>query len=167
MNDFYKYYSGEKVAPVLTIFIGGNHEASNHLRELYYGGWVAPNIYFMGYSGVVNFRGLRIAGMSGIYSGRNYRRSYDEKLPYNQNDIRSVYHTRELEVMKLCQIKEKVDIFLSHDWPKGIETYGDTENLLRRKQHFERDVRCVGSLSLSLKSHNYALAGTNSHKYTT
>jgi lariat debranching enzyme len=29
-----QYYSGEKVAPVLTLFIGGNHEASNHLWEL-------------------------------------------------------------------------------------------------------------------------------------
>lgn len=35
INTFYKYYSGEKVAPVMTIFIGGNHEASNHLTELY------------------------------------------------------------------------------------------------------------------------------------
>ena len=35
MNSFHKYYSGEKVAPVTTIFIGGNHEASNHLKELY------------------------------------------------------------------------------------------------------------------------------------
>lgn len=43
-----RYYSGEKKAPVLTIFIGGNHEASNHLQELPYGGWVAPNIYFLG-----------------------------------------------------------------------------------------------------------------------
>lgn len=34
-----RYYSGEKVAPVLTIFIGGNHEASNHSWELPYGGW--------------------------------------------------------------------------------------------------------------------------------
>ncbi|CAB0030631.1 unnamed protein product [Trichogramma brassicae] len=31
------YYSGEAVAPVLTIFIGGNHEASNYLQELPYG----------------------------------------------------------------------------------------------------------------------------------
>jgi lariat debranching enzyme len=31
-NSFYKYYSGEKKAPVLTIFIGGNHEASNFLQ---------------------------------------------------------------------------------------------------------------------------------------
>lgn len=44
----FRYYSGEKMAPVLTIFIGGNHEASNHLQELPYGGWVAPNIYFLG-----------------------------------------------------------------------------------------------------------------------
>ena len=34
MQSFHKYYSGEKKAPVLTIFIGGNHEASNHLWEL-------------------------------------------------------------------------------------------------------------------------------------
>ena len=34
MNDFHKYYSGELIAPYLTIFIGGNHEASNYLREL-------------------------------------------------------------------------------------------------------------------------------------
>lgn len=45
---FPRYYSGEKKAPVLTIFIGGNHEASNHLQELPYGGWVAPNIYYLG-----------------------------------------------------------------------------------------------------------------------
>lgn len=43
-----RYYSGEKKAPVLTLFIGGNHEASNYLAELPYGGWVAPNIYYMG-----------------------------------------------------------------------------------------------------------------------
>ena len=45
-ND--RYYSGEKKAPYLTVFIGGNHEASNYLQELPYGGWVAPNIYYMG-----------------------------------------------------------------------------------------------------------------------
>jgi hypothetical protein len=31
--------------------VGGNHEASNYLRELFYGGWAAPNIYFMGFAG--------------------------------------------------------------------------------------------------------------------
>lgn len=34
MNTFWKYYSGQEVAPVPTVFIGGNHEASNYLWEL-------------------------------------------------------------------------------------------------------------------------------------
>lgn len=34
MNTFYKYYNSEYSAPVLTLFIGGNHEASNHLQEM-------------------------------------------------------------------------------------------------------------------------------------
>lgn len=34
MNSFWKYYSGEELAPYPTIFIGGNHEASNFLWEL-------------------------------------------------------------------------------------------------------------------------------------
>ncbi len=53
--------------------VGGNHEAANHLWELHYGGWVAPNIYYLGAAGVVQFGGLRIAGLSGIYNPRHYR----------------------------------------------------------------------------------------------
>jgi hypothetical protein len=40
------------VAPILTLFVGGNHESSGFMAELPNGGWVAPNIYFMGYSSV-------------------------------------------------------------------------------------------------------------------
>ena len=29
-----RYYTGEAVAPILTIVIGGNHEASNYFWEL-------------------------------------------------------------------------------------------------------------------------------------
>jgi len=60
----------------LTIFIGGNHEASNYLRDLYYGGWVAKNIYYFGGSGVLNItkktpdgkiiKTLTVGGISGI-----------------------------------------------------------------------------------------------------
>ena len=35
IGNFYEYYTGARVAPIPTIFIGGNHEASNHLHELY------------------------------------------------------------------------------------------------------------------------------------
>ena len=48
LNSFQDYYTGKKLAPVPTVFVGGNHEASNVLQSLYYGGFVAPNIYFLG-----------------------------------------------------------------------------------------------------------------------
>ncbi|KAG8713855.1 Lariat debranching enzyme A [Ceratobasidium sp. 394] len=34
LGTFYKYYTGEVKAPVLTLVIGGNHEASNYMWEL-------------------------------------------------------------------------------------------------------------------------------------
>ena len=71
----------------------------------YYGGWVCPNIYYLGHSGVVNFGGLRIAGISGIYYSRDYRVGYYEKPPFNQEMIRSAYHYREFEIKKLMKVK--------------------------------------------------------------
>lgn len=137
---FYKYYSGEEKAPVMTIFIGGNHEASNYLQELPYGGWVAPNIYYMGRAGVVKFGNLRIGGMSGIFKGRDYLQGLWECPPYNQNSLRSVYHIRALDVFRLSQLTEKVHVMLSHDWPEGITDYGNKEELLRRKPFFRDDI---------------------------
>ena len=73
LGTFPKYYAGEKKAPILTLFIGGNHEASQPLRELYYGGWAAPNIYYMGAASVVRYGGIRIGGISGIYKSHDYQ----------------------------------------------------------------------------------------------
>ncbi len=91
LGDFHSYYSGEKVAPVLTLVIGGNHEASNYMHELYHGGWLAPNIYFLGAAGVVELNGLVVTGISGIFNGRHYKRGRFEKLPYDASSVRSCY----------------------------------------------------------------------------
>lgn len=69
-----RYYSGQIKAPIPTIFIGGNHEAAAHLYELPFGGWVAPNIYFLGNCGSVQFGGLRISGISGIYKDYDHQK---------------------------------------------------------------------------------------------
>ncbi|KAJ5200686.1 hypothetical protein N7491_008508 [Penicillium cf. griseofulvum] len=139
IGDFHEYYSGHRVAPYLTLFIGGNHEASNHLSELYYGGWVAPNIYFLGAANIIRFGPLRISGMSGIWKGYDYRKTHHERLPYNRDDVSSIYHIRELDVRKLLQVRTQVDIGLSHDWPKGVEKFGDYETLFRKKSGFKAD----------------------------
>ncbi|CAF3568084.1 unnamed protein product [Rotaria sp. Silwood1] len=141
MQDFWRYYSGEKRAPILTIFIGGNHESSNFLIELPYGGWVASNIYYMGYANVVNYNGLRIAGLSGIYKSHDYNSGHYELPPFDEKTMRSIYHIRSLDVFRIKQLQQgKIDIMLSHDWPRGIVWYGDTQRLLQRKQHFHNDI---------------------------
>lgn len=141
MGDFHEYYSGQRTAPYLTIFVGGNHEASNYLFELYYGGWVAPNIYYMGAANILRLGPLRIAGISGIWKGYNYRKPHYERLPYNESDIKSIYHVRELDVRKLLQIRTPVDIGISHDWPNGVEWKGNWKQLFRFKPYFEEDAK--------------------------
>ncbi|KAI9834163.1 MAG: hypothetical protein M1826_005274 [Phylliscum demangeonii] len=139
IGDFHEYYSGQRTAPYLTIFVGGNHEASNHLFELYYGGWVAPNIYYVGAANVVRLGPLRIAGLSGIWKGYNYKKPHHERLPYSQDDIRSIYHVRELDVRKLLQVRTQVDVAVSHDWPRAVEWYGNHRALFKRKDQFEAE----------------------------
>ena len=149
IGDFHEYYSGARKAPYLTLFIGGNHEASSHLQELYYGGWVAPKIYYMGAGNVLQLGGLRIAGLSGIWKGFDYNKAHIERLPYSDNEIKSIYHVREIDVRKLLLLKTPVDVGISHDWPRSIEWEGDYKTLFRQKDRFEHEARegTLGSLA--------------------
>lgn len=141
IGDFHEYYSGGRTAPYLTVFVGGNHEASNYLWELYYGGWVAPNIYYLGAANVIRLGPIRIAAMSGIWKGFDYKKPHHERLPYNQDDVKSIYHVREIDVRKLLQIRTQVDIGISHDWPRAVEWGGDHQRLFRQKDLFEAESR--------------------------
>jgi lariat debranching enzyme len=142
LGSFYRYYTGQLVAPVLTIVIGGNHEVSQQMySELYYGGWLAPNIYYLGVAGVIRYRGLRIAGLSGIFKPFDYHRGHYESIPYQPDSLRSVYHVRHVNTYRLTCLNPGINVFLSHDWPRGIEQHGDTAALLRQKPFFANDVQ--------------------------
>ncbi|KAI1492388.1 lariat debranching enzyme, C-terminal domain-containing protein [Biscogniauxia mediterranea] len=141
LGDFHDYYAGRAKAPYLTIFIGGNHEAAAHMAELYYGGWVAPNIYYLGAANVLRLGPLRIAGMSGVWKEHYYNTTHEERLPFRRRDVKSFYSVREEDVRKLLLLREPVDIGLSHDWPLGIERLGDSETLLKYKPHFKSEMK--------------------------
>ncbi|GET87642.1 hypothetical protein, conserved [Leishmania tarentolae] len=175
LGDFHKYYAdvsgasarntAHTVAPYLTIFVGGNHENSDLLAQESYGGFVAPNIFYLGHSSVITVDDcLTIAGLSGIFKESDYDRPYPPR-PYALNAVakKSAYHVRRIEVAKLHAYLRatqelrssttieatktvsdmsppKVDLFLSHDWPVGITKYGDEAQLLRFKPYFKDDV---------------------------
>ncbi|KAJ0410903.1 hypothetical protein ATCC90586_004424 [Pythium insidiosum] len=148
MNEFHEYYTGLKRASVLTIFIGGNHEASNYLQELHYGGWVAPNMLYLGAAGVVNVAGVRIAGYSGIFDAQDYTKGHFERVPYTKKSLYSVFHTREMQIHQLAHLTPgSVDIFMSHDWPRKIQDHGDLVALLAPRPDFEKSIEndCFGS----------------------
>lgn len=144
LRDFHEYYSGHKTAPVLTIFIGGNHECSSYLKELKYGGWVAKNIYFLGEFGSVWYKGLKISGVSGIWNRYSFNHNAldDEKLPYDGKIIRSIYHIKPKNYLKLLlQMVDDNDIVLSHDWPQYIWNHGNVKKLLNKKPFFKSDIK--------------------------
>ncbi|XP_043239528.1 lariat debranching enzyme A-like [Amphibalanus amphitrite] len=140
MGTFYKYYSGELRAPVLTLVVGGNHEASNYMQALAHGGWLAPNIYFVGYASVLRFGSLRIGALSGIYNGHDYLKGHHERPPYDRSTMRSAYHVRNVDTYRLKQLTPDMDIFISHDWPRGVYHHGDVNQLLSKKPFFREEV---------------------------
>ena len=130
--------------------IGGNHEASNYMRELYYGGWVAENIYYLGTAGVIDVvaRTTRpggegaapaseaevftIGGVSGIEKSWDYQRGLYELPPFDHHTVKSIYHYRQYETEKFKLFKTiqerfrttpsatACEIFMSHEWPQLV-----------------------------------------------
>jgi lariat debranching enzyme len=151
---------------MLTIVIGGNHEASHHMRELNFGGWLAPNLYYLGAAGAVNLKPnfaklekeigklpegteansiMRILGISGIFKPYSFFQDHP-LLPFNKDTKRSCYHVRQLEILRSLMLKSgakerKFDICIGHDWPRGAHKYGNYQKLIKVKPFFEKDIR--------------------------
>ena len=77
------------------------------MRELYYGGYAAENIYYMGAIGIIRVvkgdLSLRVGGISGIEKPYDFNMGYHERHPYihEYTNLKSMYHFREFEIAKL------------------------------------------------------------------
>lgn len=154
MGDFHKYYSNDTCKiPVPVIFIGGNHESMKHLMELPYGGYVAPNIYYLGYSNIIWFKGVRIASISGIFKDWVFEtprlswkdvelRQLNNGIEHSKLDIKTLYCVKRIDVLPfyLLNSERGIDIMISHDWPNEIVYYGDIQRLLKYKPYFRKDI---------------------------
>jgi lariat debranching enzyme len=143
MGDFHKYYEGILPIPFLTIFIGGNHEASNILNDFFYGGYITEKIYYLGRCGIINYKGIIIGGISGIYNKYDYLKGHYEN---NINSkTKSIFHQREFELAKISNFSKKIDIFMSHDWPYNIINKNDIKKICEIKPYWD-DIENIGSI---------------------
>jgi len=124
LGDFPAFYSGEVLFPWPVYFIGGNHEPYGFLDTIPKGGPVLENCFYLGRAGVATLYGLKVTGMSGIYSPAKFesprprisdlkKRSNKDYTYFNQEDVE-----RTLDF-------GRPDILLVHDWPARIIPYED------------------------------------------
>lgn len=88
----------------------------------------------------ISFLNRCVFRVAGIYKGFDFFKGHFEFSPYTEDTKRSVYHVRQLEVFRLKQLSNKVDICMSHDWPRGIHKYGNEQQLLKFKPFFRDDI---------------------------
>ena len=139
----------------LTLYIGGNHENSLLHLQLPYGGWVSDGCYYMGLAGVMRLGGWRIGGLSGIWKDADGMAGRWERLPLDNSSMRSVYHVRWFDAWRLLQLahsehdeqkdegeqhSDRLAVFMSHDWPRGIARHGNLKALLRAKAFLREEI---------------------------
>ncbi|KAL9646672.1 hypothetical protein ABK040_001095 [Willaertia magna] len=144
MKDFHEYFypkqqqsssvnvNTSKLAPIPTLFIGGNHESSLYLLSLPFGGYVTKKIFYLGHCGFIQIKNsknkFRIGGWSGIFKEQDFfkdstrfilpdnkntenidklnRTVVDEMfIPFSENAKKSIYHLRLFEFFKILNMK--------------------------------------------------------------
>ena len=80
----------------------------------------------MGAAGVVNFGGVRIGGITGIYKEHDYTCGHHERPPYDRSSVRSAYHVRDLDVYRLLKVCSAVHPRLHRRPLRGCRTSGST-----------------------------------------
>lgn len=115
VGDFWMFFEGEEAFPVPMLFIGGNHEPWNLLDEHRLGGVLAPNIEFLGRANVRDTAGLRIAGVSGVYSPKYFDVAHMAS-PYTVSRRKEATYFNKEDIARVSQ-RGNADILLLHEWP--------------------------------------------------
>lgn len=117
------YLTGEKAVPLPTFFITGGEPslegAAALLDEIGDGGSLAPNLTFLGRSGVKSLPGnIRVAYLSGRFNANNFRQSlpsHKYRPNYSHEDVRALFNAYKEESAR------GVDLLLTAEWPKGFQ----------------------------------------------
>ncbi|WP_438039799.1 metallophosphoesterase [Sorangium sp. So ce128] len=134
LGDFWAFDQGMASFEWPIYFIGGNHEPYGFLDQFPKGGELAPNCYYLGRVGRVEVAGLRVVGLSGIYSEGALAWRPPLREIKSQKKKLFAYYTED-EVMKAASYGS-CDILVLHEWPRGaIEPEQEAELAGMRRAH--------------------------------
>lgn len=115
--EFAEYADGQRRMKRPLYFIGGNNEDFEALHDMPQGMELAPNVHYLGRAGQCTLRGLRLAYLSGIHAPRFYEQPL--KRPTSLDTAKQAGYFRTPEVEGISGLRD-IDIFLVHEWPRGI-----------------------------------------------
>lgn len=114
-GDFWAFYQGVEEFPVPVLFVGGNHEPWGFLDQHRDGGQLAHNVQFLGRAGSTSVNGLRIAGVSGVYSPTYFGEPHPEP-PYPVSRRKQATYYNQADIDRALAVG-RADILLLHNWP--------------------------------------------------
>lgn len=124
--EFAEYADGLRKMRRPLYFIGGNNEDFEALHDAQEGLELAPQVHYLGRSGLRQLQGLRIAYLSGIHAPRFLDQPL--KRPTSLDTAKQAGYFRAPEVERISNLRD-VDILLVHEWPRGIVQRARDEGL--------------------------------------
>ena len=119
LGDFPKYHKAKKAFPWPIYFIGGNHEPYGFLDENTEGFKLVKNCTYLGTSFTGEINGLRICGLSGVYSPNYFSQPRPSLHSIDTTPNKAFSYFRESDVESLL-LEREIDILLIHEWPDGL-----------------------------------------------
>jgi Icc-related predicted phosphoesterase len=109
----------EEPWPIPTWFIGGNHEPFNLLESMPEGGRLMENLEYLGRVFSRKVGSIRISGMSGIFSPRNFDQPR-EPWPFPTARSKQASYFRRTDLQTLSTFG-RPDVLVLHEWPPQME----------------------------------------------
>jgi hypothetical protein len=127
-GTFNLFYEKKFTFPCLVIIIGGNHESNELFSKIPFGGFIAENIFYLGRAGIVDYKGIRICGYTGVFSPTNYNKPFpsDFRSPGNRKSGMHVREISQFQIFLYSAFEEagsskNPDFLMMHDWPRDIK----------------------------------------------
>jgi len=122
LGDFPDFFAGHQEFPWPIYFIGGNHEPYGYLDKYPEGGELIANCRYLGRAETLELEGLRVAGLTGIYSPEFFTQSRPTLQDFGKLSLRRWTYFHEDDVDRLLAQNEgqAVDVLILHDWPAHL-----------------------------------------------